>query len=292
MENKELKAMISLLDDPDSEIIDVVSSNLMKQGTSVIPELEKAWETSLNEMVQERLENVIQHIQFNSSKENLKRWLSQGSDYILEGAVYLAQFQFPELQFHTVEKEIEKIKKDIWLEINNNLTALEKVKILNYIIFEIYKFKRNTANFYSPQNSYINLVLETRRGNPISLAIVYLAVAQKLNLPIYGVNLPKNFILAYKDEYRHSDSEDEREDILFYINPYNKGSVLGKREIDYFIHQQQIEPRKEYYVPCTNIDIIIRLINNMILSYEKLDFKDKIERLKELLNLIEKFPSI
>jgi regulator of sirC expression with transglutaminase-like and TPR domain len=291
VENKELKAMISLLDDPDTEIIDVVSSNLMKQGSSVIPELERAWESTLNEMVQERLENVIQHIQFNSSKENLKRWLSQGADYILDGAVYLAQFQFPDLQVKTVEKEIDKIKKDIWLEINNNLTALEKVKILNYIIFEIYKFKRNTANFYSPQNSYINLVLETRRGNPISLAIVYLAVAQKLNLPIYGVNLPKNFILAYKDEYRQSDSPDETEDILFYINPYNKGSVLGKREIDYFIHQQQLEPRKEYYVPCTNSDIIVRLINNMVLSYEKLDFKDKIERLKELLNLVEKFPS-
>ncbi|NJK87893.1 MAG: hypothetical protein HC906_19945 [Bacteroidales bacterium] len=153
-------------------------------------------------------------------------------------------------------------------------------------------FKRNTANFYSPQNSYINLVLETKRGNPISLAIVYLAVAQKLNLPIYGVNLPKNFILAYKDEFRQTDSDDETEDILFYINPYNKGSVLGKREIDYFIQQQQLEPRKEYYVPCSNVDIIIRLINNMILSYEKLEFTDKIERLKELLELIEKSPSI
>lgn len=289
MESKELKAMISLLDDSDTEVIHAISSNLMKQGTSVIPELERAWELTLNETVQERLESVIQNIQFNSSKENLKRWLTDGAEYILEGAVYLAQFQFPDLQVKTIDKEIEKIKKDIWLEINNNLTALEKVKILNYIIFEIYKFKRNTANFYSPQNSYINLVLETRRGNPISLAIVYLAVAQKLNLPIYGVNLPKNFILAYKDEYRQSDSADETEDILFYINPYNKGSVLGKREIDYFINQQQLEPRNEYYVPCSSAEIIIRLINNLILSYEKLDFKDKIIKLKELLDLVEKF---
>ncbi|NJK87894.1 MAG: hypothetical protein HC906_19950 [Bacteroidales bacterium] len=140
MENKELRAMISLLDDTDIEIIDAVSSNLMKQGTSVIPELERAWESTLNEMVQERLEVVIQNIQFNSSKENIRRWLNEGADYVLEGAVYLAQFQFPDLKLHIVDKEIEKIRKDVWLEINNNLTALEKVKILNYIIFEIYKF--------------------------------------------------------------------------------------------------------------------------------------------------------
>ena len=127
--------------------------------------------------------------------------------------------------------------------------------------------------------------METKRGNPISLAIIYLAVANKLNIPVYGVNLPKNFILAYKDEYRQYDSEDETEDILFYINPYNKGSVLGKREIDYFIQQQKLEAKKEYFVPCTNKDIIVRLINNLILSYRKLQFIDKIEKLNELLGI-------
>ena len=117
------------------------------------------------------------------------------------------------------------------------------------------------------------------------MAIIYMAVAYKLNLPIYGVNLPKNFILAYKDEYRQHDSEDETEDILFYINPYNKGAVLGKREIDYFIEQQQLKQEKSYYTPCTNQEIIVRLINNLILSYEKLGFRDKISRLKELLGI-------
>ncbi len=282
---RELKALISLLDDSDNDIVNVVSTNLFDKGPEAIPELEKAWETTLNEQLQERLETVIQKIQFAHAKKNLQSWINSGADYILEGAIYLAQFQFPEITVEHFDKEIDKINQDVWLEINNNLTALEKIKIINYIIFEIYKFKRNSTNFYSPQNSYINQVLETKRGNPISLAIVYLAVAHKLKLPIYGVNLPKNFILAYKDELRQNDSEDETEDILFYINPYNKGAVLGKREIDYFIQQQQIEQRREYYVPCSNNAIIVRLINNLILSYKKLDFTDKIERLQEFLNL-------
>ncbi len=282
---KELKALITLLDDSDDEIVSIASSNLMNQGPAAIPELEKAWETTLNETLQERLESVIQNIQFNEAKQNLRIWNDSGAEHILEGATYLAKFQFPEITFESVDKEIDKIKQDVWLELNNNLTALEKIKIINYIIFEIHKFRRNSTNFYSPQNSYINQVLETKRGNPISLAIIYLAVANKLNIPIYGVNLPKNFILAYKDEYRQYDSEDETEDILFYINPYNKGAVLGKREIDYFIQQQQMEAKKEYFVPCTNKDIIVRLINNLILSYRKLQFTDKIEKLNELLGI-------
>ncbi len=251
----------------------------------IIPQLEKIWENTLDEKLQERLENVIHNIQFDNTKRNLIDWCDSGAEYVFEGATYLAQFQFPEISADKLDQEIEKIKNDIWLEVNNNLTALEKVKVLNYVIFDIHKFTRNTSNFYSPQNSFINQVIETHKGNPISLAIIYMAVAYKLNLPIFGVNLPKNFILAYKDEFRQNNHEDEAEDILFYINPYNKGAVLGKREIDYFIQQQQLKQEKSYYTPCTNQEIIIRLINNLILSYEKLGFNDKIERLKELLRI-------
>jgi regulator of sirC expression with transglutaminase-like and TPR domain len=159
------------------------------------------------------------------------------------------------------------------------------VKIINHVIFDKYKYTRNSANFYSPQNSYINQVIESRKGNPISLSIIYLSVAYKLKLPVYGVNLPKNFILAYKDEFRQQDL-DHGTDILFYINPYNKGTVLGRREIDYFIKQQNLQPDKAFYVPCSNTDILIRLINNLVLSYEKLGFQDKIDKLKKLMKTI------
>lgn len=286
MEQNKIEALIALLDDTDSEVVDAVTDNLLKQGVEVIPQLEKVWETTPDEKLQERLENVIHNIQFDTTKRNLRTWYKEGAINVLEGATYLAQFQFPEINFEKLDALIDKIKDDIWLEIDNKLTALEKVKILNYVIFDLHKFRRNTNNFYSPQNSFINQVIETKKGNPISLAIIYLSVAAKLKLPIFGVNLPKNFILAYKDDLRLYDSGDEMHDIIFYINPYNKGAVLGKREIDYFIQQQKLNTDKTYYLPCDNKDIIIRLINNLLLSYEKLGFNDKIERLKELLKSV------
>ncbi|MBN2814445.1 MAG: transglutaminase family protein [Bacteroidales bacterium] len=287
MDRREIMAMISLLDDTDSEVINTVTGNLLKQGPDVIPELERAWEGSPSEKVQTRLENLIQEIQFNGVKNDLHHWVNAGATYILEGAFHIARFQFPEISMGKVNEQIESIRKDVWIEINSNLTALEKVKILNYIIFDLHKFTRNNNDFYAPQNSYINQVIETRKGNPISLAIIYLSVAHKLGLPIYGVNLPKNFILAYKDEFRLHDATDESEDILFYINPYNKGAVLGRREIDYFLSQQQLKPHPSFYVPCSNVDIVVRLINNLLLSFEKLGYTQKITRMKELLRVIE-----
>lgn len=285
MDKSKIDALIALLDDTDTEVLNAVTDSLLKEGIYIVPQLEKAWETTLDEKLQGRLENVIHNIQFDTTRNNLKRWISEDATYIMEGAVYLSQFQFPEVNFQKLDAEIDKIKNDIWLEINNNLTALEKVKILNYVIFELHKYTRNTSNFYSPQNSYINQVIESKKGNPISIAIIYMAVAYKLGLPIYGVNLPKNFILAYKDEFRQCDSEDEADDVLFYINPYNKGAVLGRREIEYFIKQQKIKTDKSFYIPCSNKDIVIRLISNLILSYEKLGFNDKIDHLKELLKI-------
>ncbi|MBN1157980.1 MAG: transglutaminase family protein [Bacteroidales bacterium] len=285
MERKELIAMISLLDDNDNEIINAITQSLLGKGSDIIPELERAWEAALDDKIQERLGNLIQEIQFAALKEDLKRWVHTGSANILEGAFYVAKFNFPDISFDSVDLCIENIRKDVWLEINDNLTALEKVKIINFIMFQIHKFGRNPVSFHAPQNSYINQVIESRKGNPVSLAIVYLSVAWKLGLPIYGVNLPKNFLIAYKDEYRQYDAQDQSEDILFYINPFNKGAVLGRREIDYFITQQQLEPLQSYYEPCSNRDIIIRLINDLIVAYEKLGNIRKIEKLRELLSI-------
>lgn len=282
MEKSKIEILISLLDDTDSEVIEAVTDNLLQQGLGIIPHLEKVWESTLNEKLQEKLENVIHEIQFETTKRNLKKWLKEGCTNVLEGATYLAQFQFPEIDLKDIDDKIERIRNDIWLDSNNHLTALEKVKILNYVIFDLHKFKRNSNNFYSPQNSFINQVLDTRKGNPISLAIIYMAVAYKLKLPVFGVNLPKNFILAYLDESRTDDRGTRESPVLFYINPYNKGAILGKREIDYFIKQQNIKFDESYYSVCHNKEIVIRLINNLVLSYEKLGFNDKIERLNEL----------
>ena len=263
MENSEINAMISLLDDRDNEIVRTVTENLLSKGIEIIPELEIAWEEAIDEKIQGKIEFLIQEIQFAAAKEDLRTWIRSGAQDILEGAFYVARMNYPDLSFQSINNLIDKIKNDVWLEINNNLTALEKVKILNYIIFEIHKFGRNQSDFYAPQNSYINLVIESKKGNPISLAIIYLSVAWKLGLPVYGVNLPKNFILAYKDEYRHHDAADEMEDVLFYINPYNKGAVLGRREIDHFITQQQMKMQKSYSEWCLKKNLTISRLTSI-----------------------------
>lgn len=281
--SQKVKTLIALLEDNDSEVLNAVTKELLNHGIEVVSKLESAWESSINEKMQERLENIIHHIQFEYTRTKLLNWVNNGAEDLLEGAIYVSQIQYPYSNYEKINDVLVSLSKDAYLSPGNNLSAMEKVKLLNYVIFEINNFNRNTANFYSPQNSFINQVVETRKGNPISLGIIYLAVARKLGLPIYGVNLPKSFVLAYMDELRYFNSSEPSNDVLFYINPYNKGTIFNRKEIDYFIEQQGLSKNPEYYRPCDNKSIIVRLLTNLIIAYERIGFQRQINLLQEIL---------
>ncbi|TVR69256.1 MAG: hypothetical protein EA408_12765 [Marinilabiliales bacterium] len=285
MDKKNIRALIHLLDDPDAEVSDVVSGNLLELGAEIIPELESAWEKTADHEHQEKIENIIRDIQFRSLKHDLEKWHSHGAFDLLEGVCLLARYQYPDLETDEVRKEIKSISDAIWIELNNRLTALEKVRIINHVIYDIKKFSKNRKHLNSPRNTYINLVLESKKGNPVTLSILYILVAQNLELPVYGVSLPKIFLTAWVDRAGKKRAAEAPPEVLFYINPYQNGSVLGRKEIDLYLGQQKIEPRAHYYQPCDNRTIAERLLLSMILAYEKAGFQDKTADLKELLRI-------
>jgi regulator of sirC expression with transglutaminase-like and TPR domain len=286
MDQAEINALIDLLDDPDQDIFNNIRDRLMSFGEQVIPELETAWEASFNNLVQTRIEEIIHNIQFTNIRTKLEAWAQKVDPSLLEGAILVAKYQYPDLDEERVINKIEVIKRDIWLELNPNLTALEKVRVMNHILFEIHGYSGNTTNFHAPQNSYLNNVLESKRGNPLSLSLLYSVIAQSLGLPIYGVNLPEHFILAYKDEYDEPGIpgiDEHPHGVLFYINTFSKGSVFGKREIDTFLRQINMQPMDMFYSPCSNVDIVRRMLRNLISAYEKLGYPDKVEDLEQLI---------
>lgn len=287
MKPEAIKALMTLLDDPDQEIFGPVAEKLLGQGEEVIPILEQAWENSLNPLVQNRIENIIADIQKQTTEKGINAWVNSLNPRLIDGAYWVSRLAYPELDENHTKELLDKIKKDVWLELNQNLTALEKVKVLNYVMFDVHGFANHSSNVFSLPSSFVHQVLETRRGNPYSLATIYAGIAQMLELPIYGVNLPRNFLLAYKDPiYSHLEDAPSKSKVLFYINPYNKGSVLSYKEIDYYLEQLNAEKKEEYYLPCSNYQTIIRLIEHIIASYRKMGYNEKVEGMQRLINII------
>ena len=282
--DKELESLIKLLDDPDEEISQHVEARLLSYGNEVIEYLESAWEQSFDALLQERIENLVHKIQYQSVKKELELWYQSGSFDLLQGVIIINKYQYPDMDPLKIINQIEEIKREIWLQMVYDMSAIEKVKIINHVLYSIYNFSGNTTNHQDPQNSYISQVLESKKGNQISLAIIYSVIAQKLDIPIYGVNLPQHFILAYIDEAKEYISE---EGVLFYINAFNKGFIFSRRDVDSFLRQLNLPPAKGYYEPCKNEDIIRRILRNLISSYSKLGYDDKVKEVEELLAVVE-----
>ncbi len=286
--DQEIKALISLLDDPDEFIYTEVRNKIMSLGDATIPFLEEYWENHpMNHESQERIEDLIQQIQFDTTYSNLENWVNKENPDLLRGAILINQFQYPDMDPKAVVDLIDKIKRDIWLEITPNLTSFEIIKVINKVLFDTYGFSGNKKNYHSPHSSFLSNVTETKKGNPLSLAIIYLLVTQDLGLPIFGVNLPSHFVLCYLDELNTNIhlTEMESEDVLIYINPFSKGTLFDKNEIDSFLEQLKIPKKEEFYSPCSNIDIIKRMVNNLIFSYEKLGYNDKADVMRKILRL-------
>ncbi len=276
-----------MLDDPSEEVYSTVEGELLKEEVDIVPDLEKAWESTGDALYQRRLENLIHTLQFKDLKSRIRNWLSVSEDDLLYGVYLVARYQYPELRYEEIDKKVNAIRKDVWLELNDHLTALEKVRIINHILFDVHEFTRNNTNFMAPQNNFINDVLDSHKGNPVSLSVIYSVIAQRSGVPVYGVNLPKNYVMAYLDEGGDLATVNRGEEIsvLFYINAINKGAVLGRKEIEYFVKQQKLEPSDSYYLPCSNKDTVQRLLNNLVYSYESSKQNEKAEEIKELLSL-------
>jgi hypothetical protein len=285
MSLKEVIALITLLDDPDEIIYYQVKDRFVVLGPPAIPHLETAWENSFDAIMQKRIETIIHTIQFEALQKALKNWAKTDQDDLLKGIIILARYQYPDLDENKVRKQLATIKQDVWLELHEDLTALEKVKIVNHVLFEIHQFSGNITNYHAPQNSFLNNVLESKKGNPLMLSVVYLLICMELKIPVFGINLPQHFVLAYLSEDANLIDVNNKtlsNNILFYINPFSKGLLFNQKDIDQFLKQLNLDLEPKYYLPCSNIDIIKRCINNLIFSYGKLGYLEKVEELKGL----------
>ncbi|WP_317048732.1 transglutaminase-like domain-containing protein [Reichenbachiella versicolor] len=273
----QLKAMVSLLEDDDHEIVSNVENKLRSLGTSIIPQLEKEWmEKSLIPDVRTKIEDIIHSLQYELLKEKLVEWKTEGAEDLLEGMMLVANYQYPDLNLKYLVRKFEQYYYEAWPEFKENLTEMEQVKILNDVMYNKLKFRPNSKNFHSPSNGMINVVLESKKGNPLSMCVVYLLLAKRLKMPIYGVNLPNLFIVTYK-----TDKEQ------FYINVFNNGIIFTTDDIDNYLDQLNLDRLDIYYQPCSNVDIIARALRNLIASFEKLGEYKKSDDIKELLKAIE-----
>ncbi len=290
MYNNEVNALISLIEDPDESIFMQVRSELKNYGEQIVPQLELYGELHHSEpLFQKRLTEIISSIQYEGVYNRLKAWKSSEDKDLLEGALIINRYQYPGYDEAELKRTISKIRQDIWLEINDNLTAMEVVKVMNYIFFQHHGFFGNKEVDGNPRNNFMADILATRGANPLALGLLYSYFAHTLDIPIYAINLPSHFLLTYLDY--HPDNKEfgmmpEDAEPLFFINPFNGGAILHREEIDQFLGKLKLPTDDQFFTPCSNTQVISRLMNNLIHCYITLKNDDKVRELRALQSLL------
>lgn len=275
MDKQKIKSLISLVDDQDQSVYDLVHEQILDLGGEILPLLNDAFDDSETSLMTNRLKELITQVALINARDEMREWKNENSRNLYQGLSIIAKFQYPKLNLEKINQSINKIRQELWLEVNDNMTALEKIRILNHLFFDIHGFRGDSKDYFAPENSFLNDVVIRKKGNPIMLSSLYSIVAQSANIPIYGVNMPNHFILAYTDRlYSQPLSDIKLNDILFYVNPFNLGEIYSLKEMRHFLTSMKVVPRDNYLLPCANTTIVYRNLNNLIHIYTKLGKKD------------------
>jgi regulator of sirC expression with transglutaminase-like and TPR domain len=268
---KELTALMQLLDEPDEQVYEAIRSRILAMGVGTLPLLEVEENNARTPKEKTRIEEIIHTIKVEDVFGKLKFWALHKSHDLLEAWILISGFLSPEDDNEQLKTSVNKIYRDIWVEMNNQLTALEKIRVINHVFYNVYQFDALQGDKPLLTPYLLGNVLRMHKGNPLSMALLYLIIVQRLNIPMFGVNLPKHLILAFtngKTILKPATGYDE-EDVLFYLNPYNKGAVFRKSEIELFIRQLKIKEQESFYLPCENKVIIRRLLQELELLHKR-----------------------
>ena len=276
-----------LIDDPDDEVYDTVASKLVHYGKEIIPNLEQLWEVTEDEGVQERIELLIHRVHFHDLQQEFLEWSQAKHPELLRGAILVARFQFPDLNVPAILTQFDQMRRNIWLELNNYLTPLEQANVFNSILYNYYKLHGHELTEREPKYFFINQVLESKQGNAYTIGILYLALCELLDIPIFAVDVPRQFIFAYIDTLHSffSHNPEGIQQIQFYIDPIS-GVIYTQKDVDTYLRKINAHDREMYFSPLLTKRIIYKMMEELALCYRYLREDHKADEIQQLMKLL------
>lgn len=285
--NKEISALFTLIDDPDEEVFGAVSNKIVDYGKNIIPNLEHLWETTPDEAIQSRIELLIHRLHYTDLTEDFRQWSLSGHHDLMLGSLLVSKFQYPEVSTTQVLQEIEKVRRNIWLELNNYLTPLEQVNIVTSILYSYYGLKGNEVNYKEPNEFLLHKTLEVKRGNQLSNGIFYLVLCELLDIPVRAIRIPRQFIIAYfKPGYSDENLPNPVHKIEFFIDP-TSGQVFTHQDVEGYFKRISVPPVGTYFKPQKNKQVIQYLLEEFAKCFTSDKEAYKQHELTTLVRLLE-----
>lgn len=190
-------------------------------------------------------------------------------------ALELATVEFPGLDLESAKFRLDNLAEQIESQLTPNASGLDFLRACNELLFDVLQFRGNEEDYYDPRNSCLNSVLMRRLGIPISLSIVYIEVARRLQRPVYGVGLPGHFIVAYEDA-----------EARYWVDPFHAGRILSFGDCCALAKQTagvDLRSNPAVLAPVANRQILVRMLSNLKAIYLRGEAFDKARQVLDLL---------
>ena len=275
---KQRNALVSLLADDDVAVYRTVRQKIISYGPISAQWLQEH-ALSYDPVLRRRAVEIIRHFsRLDADTQFLAFCLNQGEDFDLEhGVLLLAQTQYPEINMEGYSAVLDDMAGDLKERLDMGGEPEQVLGIVGEYLYAEQKFLGDETNLHDPENSYLNRVVDRRKGNPISLSVVYLLVARRLRLPVVGIGLPGHFVCRYQSS-RHE----------LYIDPFRKGRLLSKSDCVKEVFKLRHRFDESCLAPVSARRILLRICANLHQIYTHLKSPAQADRLQRYLVALAK----
>ncbi len=274
---KYVASLLRLASDENPRVRRPVEAYLHKLGADLLPYLQELFHSDAE--LRPLARRWWGHLMLLELPDRIRHWYRSASADLLQGIWLMTLPAYPELSLETLRRLLFHQVLNAWMEAKSYYSFRELIQSLNYSLFVRQQFQRMVSEVYHPDAFFLHLLFKERKGSPLTLAILYVLVAQRLGIPAFGVSLPYYFVVAVMERRfstghgfptRHFlPTPSPHEKVAFYINPYRKGSFFFRHQLEDFLAQLGLEAKPEYYRPCPNITILLRMAYNLEVSYRQ-----------------------
>lgn len=261
LDERERSALLTLLGDADPSVFAAVRSRVLSLGPSVCEWL-RPHALSSDAVLRRHVRSLLHHFESqDADHEFLAFCLRHGEDLDVEtGALKLAATTYPELNPEAYRAVLDEFAEELRRRIDPESEPRAQLAAINQYLFTELGFRGNEESYFDPRNSYLNQVLDRRTGNPISLCLIYLLLARRLQMPVTGIGLPGHFVCRFQS------SQDS-----VYIDAFDRGRLLTKTDcVQYLIHSA-FGLHEQFLTPVPPRRWLMRMCGNLHQSYLHLE---------------------
>jgi regulator of sirC expression with transglutaminase-like and TPR domain len=284
VKKSEITSLIFLLDDPDPFVQEQVRDRLRQLGDRAVPLLDEHKSEVKDQAEREKINGIIHSITYGNLEQDFVDFLDNGiktPERLEDAMLLLARFGNPTLRAGEYKKKLDHFADMVHDDIRYSMSERKQMRRLLRFVFDDLNFRGDTEDYHDPANSYLNDVIDQRKGLPISLSLIVMFLARRLDLPFYGINMPIHFMLKFNGDQQS-----------VFIDPFDGGKVVTYDQCYYFLKKNGIEPKADHFKPARPIDILSRSIRNLMHGYAKREELERVSQLKDLLNTVEMYSTV